>query len=143
MPTPPQPQALAEHSWQNATWKLGAFWDPTAEAVTFAVYSKHATCIVLEIYDQPSGSDAIAEFVLAKNPSDHIWRAKIAGIKAGALYAFRCWGENWPYDPTWKRGNSAAGFQSDFDAQGNRFNPNKVLFDPYARELSTRCTSMR
>jgi isoamylase len=30
----------------------------------------------------------------------------------------------------------SAGFVSDVDAQGNRFNPNKLLFDPYARELS-------
>ncbi len=50
-------------------------------------------------------------------------------------YGFRAWGPNWPYDPSWEPGSSA-GFVADVDGEGNRFNPNKLLIDPYARELS-------
>ncbi|MBM7094104.1 hypothetical protein JTP67_37485, partial [Streptomyces sp. S12] len=39
------------------------------------------------------------------------------------------------YDPAWSKG-SASGFVSDVDNAGNRFNPNKLLIDPYAREIS-------
>ena len=68
--------------------------------------------------------------------SDDYWRAKVAGVQSGTLYAFRAWGPNWEYSEEWTRGNSDAGFISDYDAQGNRFNPNKVLFYPYAKEIS-------
>jgi isoamylase len=50
-------------------------------------------------------------------------------------YGYRAWGPNWPYVSTWTKG-SATGFVSDVDASGNRFNPNKLLLDPYAREMS-------
>src|SRR6202044_898584 len=42
---------------------------------------------------------------------------------------------NWTFSSTWTKGSSV-GFVSDVDAQGNRFNPNKLLIDPYAREIS-------
>jgi isoamylase len=58
-----------------------------------------------------------------------------SGIGPAGYYGYRAWGPNWPYDPAWTKG-SAAGFISDVDAAGNRFNPNKLLFDPYALELS-------
>jgi len=61
---------------------------------------------------------------------------RIEAVPSGTLYAFRCWGPNWQFSEKWQRGNSAAGFVTDVDANGNRFNPNKLLFDPYARELS-------
>lgn len=60
----------------------------------------------------------------------------IGGVGHGTLYGFRCWGPNWPHVPAWTRHNSGAGFIADVDPEGNRFNPNKVLFDPYAPELS-------
>ena len=50
-------------------------------------------------------------------------------------YGYRAWGPNWPFSSSWTKGSSA-GFISDVDAQGNRFNPNKLLIDPYAREIS-------
>ena len=58
-----------------------------------------------------------------------------AGVTGTVYYGYRAWGPNWPYDPAWTPG-SARGFVADFDEAGNRFNPNKLLFDPYARELS-------
>jgi isoamylase len=55
-------------------------------------------------------------------------------------YGYRAWGPNWPFSNSWTKGSSA-GFISDVDAQGSRFNPNKLLIDPYAHEISqTRST---
>ena len=50
-------------------------------------------------------------------------------------YGYRVWGPNWPYDPTWTPG-SEVGLVSEVDADGFRMNPNKVLLDPYALEIS-------
>ncbi len=58
-----------------------------------------------------------------------------AGITGAVYYGYRAWGPNWPFTATWTKG-SGGGFISDVDAQGNRFNPNKLLIDPYAREIS-------
>ena len=113
--------------------KLGA--NVVGNAVEFAVYSKNATKIMLEIYTDKWGVDADKEYWMEKDEYD-IWHAKVEGIGAGTLYAFRAWGPNWPYVETWTRGGSSAGFISDYDSVGNRFNPNKVLFDPYAKEIS-------
>jgi glycogen operon protein len=99
------------------------------------VYSANATNVVLEIYTADTGSDAQYDYAMTKGP-DNVWRAAVAGAPAYTLYAFRAWGPNWPLDSAWARGNSSAGFGTDCDSKGNRFNPNKVLFDPYARELS-------
>ncbi|MGL5081362.1 MAG: glycogen debranching protein [Microcoleaceae cyanobacterium] len=120
--------------WPIALYALGAHYD--GQNVTFAVYSKNATRILLEIYDHAMGADAKYDYWLQKNPQDNIWRAKLGNIPPGTFYSFRCWGPNWDYQDGWQLGNSAIGFKADVDNQGNRFNPNKVLFDPYARELS-------
>ena len=125
---------LDSHLWADATYPLGAHYQ--GDSVTFAVYSKNASQILLEIYDRPTGENAKYDYWLTKNPNDDTWRAKIAGIGHGSYYAFRCWGSNWQFDQKWQRGHSNAGFQADVDDFGHRFNPNKVLFDPYARELS-------
>lgn len=125
---------VEEAAWAAANCPLGV--QVQGEDVTFAVYSRHATRILLEIYDSPTGTAARYDYWLARNPQDDIWRARVAGIPPGSFYAFRCWGPNWDYQEGWARGNSALGFVQDVDATGNRFNPNKVLFDPYARELS-------
>lgn len=120
--------------WSESGWGLGAI--RRGEVTTFGVFSRRATRILLEIYESSVGQDASYECWLEKNPIDNIWRAKLTSLPQNTLYGFRCWGPNWPYDPAWRRGGSLAGFLADYDAEGNRFNPNKVLFDPYARELS-------
>jgi len=120
-------------SWSSATFPLGAFID--GDTTTFAVYSKNATRVLLEIYNAAMGEAARFDYWLEKG-SDNIWRGRLAGAPSGTLYAFRCWGPNWPFSEGWQRGGSAAGFVTDVDANGHRFNPNKLLFDPYAHELS-------
>jgi len=133
-PAAPAFAAAEQTKWATADYPLGACF--VGEDVTFAVYSKGATRILLEIYDQPTGEDARHEFWMERNPKDNVWRAKVSKVPEGAFYAFRCWGPNWSFDPAWRRGNSRAGFVADVDESGHRFNPNKVLFDPYTRELS-------
>ncbi|HET7724563.1 MAG TPA: isoamylase [Propionibacteriaceae bacterium] len=128
------PRALERETWESATWPLGATIVSDTE-VTFAVYAPAATRVELELYSEPTGRDAFLSVELARC-SDGIWRGMLTQLGEGALYAYRCWGPNWPYDPAWKRGGSSAGYISDVDVHGNRFNPNKALFDPYARELS-------
>ena len=127
--------AVEIESWGTSTFSLGANIDSDGNG-TFAVYSKNATKMLLEIYDKPYGEDAAYDYWMEKG-SDDIWRAKVKGIPNGTLYAFRAWGPNWEYAEKWDRGNSKEGFGQDYDSvKGNRFNPNKVLFDPYAKEIS-------
>ena len=120
-------------TWGTATWALGANY--SGNYITFGIYAPNATKMLLEIYSAATGSDAQYDYWMTKG-SDGIWRAKIYCTYNGRMYDFRAWGPNWPYNASWVRGNSSAGYISDVDAAGNRFNPNKVLFDPYAKELS-------
>ncbi|SPT53538.1 Isoamylase precursor [Actinomyces bovis] len=127
------PSAIAESTWATATWPLGAHPD-TDGATTFAVYAPAATRLQLEIYPQALGATASATFLPAKG-SDGVWRARLSDAPAGTLFGYRAWGPNWSYEESWTPG-STTGFNADLDEQGNRFNPNKVLFDPYAREVT-------
>ena len=130
MPTYAQ---IDEQSWPSATWPLGA--RPAEDGCTFAVHAPNATRVLLEFYDEATGADASYDVVCARG-DDGAWRAKVSGVGHGTLYGYRCWGPNWPYDDGWARGDSGAGFRTDVAEGGDRFNPNKVLFDPYAREVS-------
>ena len=122
-----------EAIWSTATCALGAHVD--GPQTTFAVYSGGATRVLLEIYSHALGEPCRYGYWMARG-ADDVWRARLADVPAGTFYGFRCWGPNWPYSPEWRRGGSDAGFVCDVDGSGNRFNPNKLLFDPYARELS-------
>jgi isoamylase len=115
--------------------KAGPPGTPAIGTATFAVYSLHATHMLLEIYDRAMNAPALHDYWMAKG-RDNVWRARLADVPAGTLYGFRCWGPNWDGPGGWTRGNSIAGFLADVDPAGNRFNPNKLLLDPYAREVS-------
>src|SRR5262245_16232129 len=123
--SPVEPQ-----TWLTETSSLGAHID--GATTTFAVYSRNATRVLLEIYDDSMAKPARFDYGLARGP-DNVWRGRIKNVPPGTFYGFRCWGPNWPFSEEWRRGNSNAGFLSDVDGVGNRFNPNKFLFDPYAR----------
>ena len=128
---------LDEGGWASGTWPLGVRLEGgrTKGACSFAVHAPAAERLLLEIYEEAFGSPAAHEFPMARG-ADGIWRARISGLGQGSLYGYRAWGPNWHFDPAWARGNSSAGFATDVDAAGNRFNPNKLLIDPYAREIS-------
>lgn len=125
--------ATAGTGWASATWAPGG--NLAGGDLEVAVYSKNATKMLLEIYNKATGENAVYDYWMEKG-SDNFWRAKLSTVPAGTLYAFRAWGPNWTFDPAWTRGNSSVGFVIDVDTAGNRFNPNKVLYDPYTKEMS-------
>jgi glycogen operon protein len=121
---------------------LGASYDSTQSNVIFRVYSSRATRIDVYLYASPLNSPEVLSFPLSANSGTNIFSTSVpvatllaAGINGQVYYGYRAWGPNWPFSSSWTKGSSA-GFILDVDAQGNRFNPNKLLIDPYAREIS-------
>ncbi|HEX6499459.1 MAG TPA: alpha-amylase family glycosyl hydrolase [Micromonosporaceae bacterium] len=121
---------------------LGGRYDSTGSTITFRVYSSTATRIAVYLYASPTGAAEKVSYPMTADAS-HVWSVNVSvatlrntyGITGPVYYGYRAWGPNWTYDPTWHPGSSA-GFRADVDAAGNRFNPNKLLIDPYAREIS-------
>ncbi len=133
-------QALSSHAAINA-YNLGARYNSAQTQIDFKVFSSRATRVELWLYANASGSPEKMRLVLTKG-ANNIWSTSVtsaaltaAGISGTVYYGYRAWGPNWTYNSGWSKG-SGLGFVSDVDAQGNRFNPNKLLMDPYARELS-------
>jgi len=87
--------------------------------VNFAVFSRHATSVRLCLYARAEDGQPVLDRRLdpVQNRTGDIWHVHIDGIGAGALYAWRVDG---PFMPE----------------RGYRFNPNKILIDPYAKALS-------
>ena len=94
-------------------YPLGATWDGLS--VNFAVFSAHATKVELCIFD-PSGRREVARYALPEC-TDEVWHGCMPNGRPGMLYGLRAYG---PYAPE----------------LGDRFNPNKLLLDPYAKGLS-------
>ncbi len=94
---------------------MGATFD--GEGVNFAVFSAHAKQIDLCLFSA-DGRKEMARITLPERDGD-IWHGHVGGLTPGTLYGFRVQG---PYAPE----------------QGHRFNPNKLLIDPYARALEGR-----
>lgn len=120
--------------------ELGAQYNVAGQNVTFRVYSNSATKIDVYLYNQASGAAEISQHALSKN-TDNVWSLTIPvgdldpRLSGTIYYGYRAWGPNWPYVPGWTKGSSV-GFIADVNGQGHRFNPNKLLTDPYAKELS-------
>src|SRR5690606_17134557 len=104
---------LDVQAWPGSPYPLGATWD--GQGVNFALFSEHATAVELCLFDAP---DAAVESVRIPivDRTDMIWHAYVPGLKPGQLYGYRVHG---PWAP----------------AEGHRFNPAKLLLDPYARAL--------
>lgn len=92
---------------------LGATWD--GKGVNFAIFSEHATEVELCLFDQSDDATESARFRLSAR-TDLVWHGYLPGVGPGQLYGYRVHG---PYAPT----------------QGQRFNHNKLLLDPYAKAL--------
>jgi glycogen operon protein len=120
---------------------LGARYNGLKTAITFKVYSSRATRMELWLYASARGTAEKMRVNMTVD-ANKVWTATVttsamsaAGISGPVHYGYRAWGPNWPYSSAWTKG-SAAGFVSDVDSAGNRFNPNKLLLDPYALEVS-------
>jgi len=121
---------------------LGASYDSARSNAIFRVYSSRATQIVVDLYAVPAGSPEVLSYVLNPNATTNVFSISVpvatlqaAGITGPVYYGYRAWGPNWPVSSAWTKG-SGAGFLIDVDGSGNRFNPNKLLIDPYALEIS-------
>jgi glycogen operon protein len=121
--------------------QLGAKYDATKSNLTFKVYSSRATRIDLYLYSAASGAAEKARYTLTQGTGG-VWSVTLSsstlsslGLSGTIYYGYRAWGPNWTYSASWTPGSSA-GFVTDVDASGNRFNPNKLLLDPYALEMS-------
>jgi isoamylase len=94
---------------------LGAVWD--GKGVNFSLFSTHATAVELCLFE-PTGRRETARIALPRR-TDQVWHGYVADIRPGQLYGYRVHG---PYEPR----------------RGHRFNPHKLLTDPYARQLQGR-----
>ncbi len=109
--------------------------------ITFRVFSSKATRMEVYLYSQATGAAEKLKYTLVNDATTNIWKvtvpvSSLTGAGIGTVYyGYRVWGPNWTYNAAWTKG-SATGFISDVDAAGNRFNPNKLLLDPYALEVS-------
>jgi glycogen operon protein len=92
---------------------LGATWD--GAGVNFAVFSQHATRMQLCLFTPDARHEAQA--IDLPEHVGHIWHGYVPGLRPGQAYGFRAHG---PYRPD----------------EGHRFNPHKLLLDPYARAIS-------
>jgi isoamylase len=99
--------------WPGKPFPLGATWD--GEGVNFALFSEHATKVELCLFDA-HGRREIERIVMPQQ-TDFIWHCYLPQERPGLLYGYRVHG---PYRPE----------------QGHRFNPNKLLLDPYAKSRS-------
>jgi len=140
-PTRAAQEEGSDGSETAASGDLGAHFDGAMSAVTFRVRSARATRIEVWVYDAPLGEAERARYTLASEGGDRfsvtvpVAELRDRGVSDTIYYGYRAWGPNWTFDTSWTPG-SGAGFAADVDDQGNRFNPNKLLFDPYALEIS-------
>ena len=98
--------------WPGSPHPLGATWD--GSGVNFALFSEHAEKVELCLFDR-KGRREIARIELPER-TDLVWHAYLPQVRPGQLYGYRVHG---PYDPE----------------AGHRFNPHKLLLDPYARAI--------
>ena len=99
--------------WPGQPYPLGATW--TGLGVNFAIFSAHATRVDLCLFDSPDATAPSTSVALPEH-TDMVWHGYLPDVRPGQLYGYRVHG---PYDPQ----------------AGLRFNPNKVVLDPYSRSI--------
>jgi len=100
--------------WPGQPYPLGATWD--GEGVNFALFSESATAVELCLFNHQA--DAVeAHKILLRERTDQVWHCYLADVRPGQYYGYRVDG---PYDPN----------------SGHRFNPAKLLIDPYAKAIT-------
>ena len=104
--------AVRHRVLEGQPFPLGATWDGLG--VNFALFSANATKVELCLFDN-DGEREIERIELPEY-TDEVWHGYLPDARPGQLYGYRVHG---PYEP----------------AEGHRFNPNKLLLDPYARQI--------
>ena len=100
--------------WPGHPYPLGATWD--GEGVNFALFSENATAVELCLFDGPDAAEA-SQRVMIEECTDHVWHVYLPEARPGQHYGYRVHG---PYEPE----------------AGHRFNPAKLLLDPYAKAIA-------
>jgi glycogen operon protein len=100
--------------YPGSPYPLGATWDRSG--VNFALFAENATGVELCLFDSPEATQESYRLKLTER-SYQVWHAYLPGIKPGQLYGYRVYG---PFEPE----------------NGHRYNPNKLLIDPYAKAIS-------
>ena len=98
---------------EGRPFPLGATWDGTG--VNFALFSTSATKVELCLFD-PEGKEGTFAPIELPEYTDEVWHGYLPDVRPGQVYGYRVYG---PYEPT----------------AGHRFNHNKLLLDPYAKQL--------
>jgi isoamylase len=101
-------------TWPGRSYPLGATWD--GEGVNFALFSENATGVELCLFDH-TRQDKESHRIRIEERTDQVWHVYLPEVRPGQLYGYRVSG---PYKPE----------------AGHRFNPAKLLIDPYAKALS-------
>ncbi|MBF2050200.1 glycogen debranching protein GlgX [Leptolyngbya sp. NK1-12] len=102
--------------WPGDVYPLGAHWD--GKGTNFALFSENATGVDLCLFDDDDQETCIS----LTEVSNFVWHGYLPGIGPGQRYGFRVHG---PYAPE----------------QGHRFNPHKLLIDPYAKAIDGEVAS--
>ncbi len=100
--------------WPGKPYPLGATWD--GRGVNFALFSERATQVELGLFDSADAACESHRLPLVEQ-TDQVWHGYVPGLGPGQVYGYRVHG---PYEP----------------AAGLRFNPSKVLLDPYAKAIA-------
>ncbi|MGH7468437.1 MAG: glycogen debranching protein GlgX, partial [Longimicrobiales bacterium] len=95
-------------------YPLGATWD--GQGTNFSLYSEHATAVELCLFDARDPTQEYARTFLPETTA-HVWHGYLVGMRPGQLYGYRVHG---PFEPE----------------RGFRFNPAKLLLDPYAKAVA-------
>ncbi|HMM41876.1 MAG TPA: hypothetical protein PKA95_08240, partial [Thermomicrobiales bacterium] len=100
----------------GAPYPLGATWD--GKGTNFAIFSENATAVELCLFEANDPS-AEMERIPLREVTAHVWHGYLPDVGPGQLYGYRVHG---PYEPS----------------NGLRFNPNKLLIDPYAKAITVQ-----
>jgi isoamylase len=100
--------------WPGRPYPAGATWD--GEGVNFALFSEEATGVELCLFDGPEDGIERKKIWMTER-TDQVWHCYLPDVRPGQYYGYRVHG---PYDPT----------------KGQRFNPAKLLIDPYAKAIT-------
>jgi isoamylase len=100
--------------WTGNPYPLGATWD--GSGVNFALFSENATRVELCLFDEPEAEHESISIRLHEY-TDMVWHGYLPEVRPGQLYGYRVHG---PYEPE----------------AGHRFNPAKLLLDPYAKAIT-------
>jgi glycogen operon protein len=100
--------------WPGRPSPLGATFD--GQGINFALFSEHATRVDLCLFDSPEATQESQCLTLPES-THQVWHGYLPWARPGLIYGYRVYGPNEP-------------------SQGHRFNPRKVLLDPYARAIA-------